>query len=543
MQSTNSNDSELLHHEGCDACGSSDARAVYSDGGSYCFSCNNYQKVGSTMQTEFVQSKPASGLLPYGTATSLKKRKITEETCRKFGYTLGEMSGSTVQIANYKDQHGNVVAQKVRGADKSFKFLGDAKAAGLFGQHLWREGGRSLVITEGEIDALTMSQVQGNKFPVVSVNSGAAGAKRCVERELMFVESFDKVVLMFDNDEAGRQGAMEVAQLLSPAKAHIATLDLKDPNEMLLAGKAQELINAMWEAKVYRPDGIVAGEDLWDLVSEVDNTPSIPYPFEGLNTKTRGMRRGELVTITAGSGVGKSQVCREIAYHLSENGESYGYIALEENVRHTARSLVGMALNKPLHIDSEPLPEEEMRAAFNATVGNGRTYLYDHFGSMSTDNLLNKVRYLAKSCKVGWVILDHLSIVVSGQDEGDERLAIDKIMTKLRSLVEETGIGLILVSHLRRPSGDKGWEEGLQTSLNALRGSASIAQLSDMVLGIERDQQGDNPNVSTIRCLKNRHTGQTGLGCYIHYNQETGRMFEVQEPEVFAGDDQGSPDF
>ena len=542
MQNTNSNDSELLHHDSCDACGSSDARAVYSDGGSYCFSCNNYKKVGSTMQTEFVQSKLSSGLLPFGTATSLVKRKITEATCKKFGYTVGEMSGKPVQIANYRDKNGTVVAQKVRGADKSFKFLGDAKAAGLFGQHLWRENGRMLIIVEGELDALSMSQVQGNKFPVVSVNSGSAGAKRCVERELMFVESFDKVVLMFDNDEAGRQGAMEVAQLLTPAKAHIATLELKDANEMLVAGKAKELIDAMWEAKVYRPDGIVAGEDLWDLVAEVDNTPSIPYPFEGLNAKTRGMRRGELVTITAGSGVGKSQVCREIAYHLSEAGESYGYIALEENVRHTARSIVGMALNRPLHIDSEPVPEEEMRAAFNATVGNGRTYLYDHFGSMSTDNLLSRVRYLAKSCHVGWVILDHLSIVVSGEDDGDERKAIDVIMTKLRSLVENTGIGLILVSHLRRPSGDRGWEEGLQTSLNALRGSASIAQLSDMVLGIERDQQGDNPNVSTIRCLKNRYSGETGLGCYIHYNQETGRMFEVQEPEVFAGDD-GSPDF
>ena len=162
MQNTNSNDSELLHHDSCDACGSSDARAVYSDGGSYCFSCNNYKKVGSTMQTEFVQSKLSSGLLPFGTATSLVKRKITEATCKKFGYTVGEMSGQPVQIANYRDKNGTVVAQKVRGADKSFKFLGDAKAAGLFGQHLWRENGRMLIIVEGELDALSMSQVQGN---------------------------------------------------------------------------------------------------------------------------------------------------------------------------------------------------------------------------------------------------------------------------------------------------------------------------------------------------------------------------------------------
>ena len=101
---------------------------------------------------------------------------------------------------------------------------------------------------------------------------------------------------------------------------------------------------------------------------------------------------------------------------------------------------------------------------------------------------------------------------------------------------------MILVSHLRRPSGDKGWEEGLQTSLNSLRGSASIAQLSDICLGVERNQQGDNPNIATVRTLKNRFTGETGVSCYLHYNKDTGRMLEVQDPEVFEGDD-GSSDF
>ena len=179
-----------------------------------------------------------------------------------------------------------------------------------------------LVITEGEICALSMSQAQGNKFPVVSISTGAAGAKRCVQNSLEFVESYEKVIIMFDNDAAGQSAAIEVAQLLSPAKAHIATLSENDPSDMLVNGKSRELIEAMWGAKVYRPDGIVNGEDLWDVVSVEDTTPSIPYPFLGLNTKTRGMRRGELVTITAGSGVGKSQVCREIAYHLSEEGDT-----------------------------------------------------------------------------------------------------------------------------------------------------------------------------------------------------------------------------
>ena len=495
------------------------------------------------MQTEFVQSKPKAGLLPFGEAHSLPKRKLTEDTCKKFGYTIGEYQGQPVQIANYRNAEGTVVAQKVRFADKTFKFLGDAKAAGLYGQHLWKEGGRMLVLTEGEIDCLSMSQAQGNKFATCSVKSGAQSAKRCVMEQLEFVESFERVVIMFDNDKAGDAAALEVAQLLTPGKAHIARLPEKDPNDMLVKGKNKELIDAMWSAKVYRPDGIINGTDLWESIAHDEEVPSIPYPFAGLNEKTRGMRRGELVTITAGSGVGKSQVCREIAYHLIKQGETIGYIALEENVKRTALGLMGLAIDKPLHLSREGVTHDTLKSAYDDTVGSNRVYLYDHFGSLAHDSLLSKIKFLAKSCGVGWIVLDHLSIVVSGIDDSvDERKSIDRIMTSLRSLVEETGIGMILVSHLRRPSGDKGWEEGLQTSLNSLRGSAAIAQLSDMCIGVERNQQGDNPNVATMRVLKNRHSGLTGVGCYLHYNADTGRMLEVQDPEVFEGDD-GSSDF
>ena len=93
----------------------------------------------------------------------------------------------------------------------------------------------------------------------------------------------------------------------------------------------------------------------------------------------------------------------------------------------------------------------------------------------------------ALDCK--WIFLDHLSILVSGQEDTDERKSIDILMTKLRSLVEQTNIGLLLVSHLRRPSGDRGHEDGREVSLSHLRGSASIAHLSDSVIALERDQQ------------------------------------------------------
>jgi twinkle protein len=141
---------------------------------------------------------------------------------------------------------------------------------------------------------------------------------------------------------------------------------------------------------------------------------------------------------------------------------------------------------------------------------------------------------MAKALDCKWIFLDHLSILVSGNEEfGDERKSIDVLMTKLRSLVEETGIALLLVSHLRRPAGDRGHEDGREVSLSHLRGSASIAHLSDSVIAMERNQQADDEheaNTTTIRILKNRYTGDTGIACYLFYDKETGRMSQVDNP-------------
>jgi twinkle protein len=369
-----------------------------------------------------------------------------------------------------------------------------------------------------------------NKWPVVSIPQGAAGAARAIKRELEFVSSYTKVVIMMDNDEAGRKAALEIAQLLKPNQAYIAELPAKDPSELMMAGRGADILTAFWEAKAYRPDGIVQGADIWDDIIAEDDTECIPWPYDGLNKITHGLRKRELVTITAGSGVGKSQVCREIAYHLIQQGETIGYVALEENCKRTALGLMGLAINKPLHISKEGVSNADLKLAFDDTVGSGRVYLYDHFGSLSANNLLDKIRYLAKGCDVGWVVLDHLSIAVSGisAPEG-ERKAIDVLMTELRSIVEETGIGMILVSHLKRPEGNKGFEEGLAINLNSLRGSAAIAQLSDSVIGLERNQQSeDEANQVTVRVIKNRFSGETGVATKLYFNKETNRLSEAE---------------
>jgi twinkle protein len=462
----------------------------------------------------------------------LKKRGINEETCKFWSYGTGEYSGQPVQIAQYiKD--GNVIAQKLRFPSKDFLILGDTKSLPLYGSHLWRDGGKMVTITEGEVDALTVSQLFGNKWPVVSVPNGAQGALKAFQNNLEWLEKFESVVILFDDDEPGRKAARECAMVLTPGKAKIGTIvGFKDANEALQQGEGKRVIDAIWGAKAYRPDGVVLGSDLWDTVLQEDINESTPYPWTGLNDKLLGIRRGELVVVTSGTGIGKSSVCREMVAHLVRAGKKVGLMMLEESVKRTARNLMGIHLNTPPYFwVDRGITEEQKREAFDATVA--KVVLFDHFGSVDPENLLARMRYMTKALGCEYVFLDHLSIVVSGLGEGDERRLIDNAMTSLRSLVEETQCALFVVSHLRRPDGDRGHEEGATTSLAQLRGSHAIAQLADAVIGLERNQQGENPNELVMRVLKNRFTGDTGIAGALRYFKESGRLaeFELQDEE------------
>ena len=538
-------ESVLMFKGPCDECGSSDANAVYSDGHTFCFSCDTYGKADDAEGT-IPESRPAPrpkmDLLRTGEFRSLGKRRLTEETCKKFNYSVGEdWRGNTVQIAAFK-RDGTVIAQKVRYPNKEFLHLGDQKP-GLWGQHLWKPGGKMLVITEGEIDCMTVSQLQGNKWPVVSLPNGSdkkgKSAVRAIQTSLEFVTSFEKVIFMFDMDEAGRAAATECAKLCKPGQAFIADLPLKDPNELHVAGRGKEVVEAMWNAKPYRPDGIISASDLWERVKAPKENHAQDYPWEALNRKTWGNRKGELVVWTAGSGVGKSAVVREVFFDLLRNkGQKVGMIMLEENIERTTLGMMGLEINHPLHLDRGDFTEEQLHDAFKATSGGDNLWLYDHFGSTTAGNLLDRIRFLATSCECDYIVLDHISIAVSDASANDtdldERRLIDMLMTKMRSLVEETGIGLHVISHLKRPPG-QGHEEGAMTSLSQLRGSHAIAQLSDLVIGLERNQQDeDHRNETILRVLKNRFSGETGEAGTLFYNQATGRLTDVP---TFAGGD------
>ena len=513
-------------HEPCPKCGSKNNLGRYPDGHAYCFGseCDYMEYNNSDSKPVGKVLSTSNGFPKAGNYEPLNKRGISQETCRFFGYKVGKLSGSKVHIAPYYNDEGELIAQQLRTKNKDFPILGEARSLGLWGKQCWTSG-KYIVITEGQIDAMSVAEVNNCKYPVVSIPNGVGSACKAVSKDLEWIlENFQEVVLMFDSDPQGKSTARKVAELFPPGRCKIASLPLKDANEMLKEDRGSEVVNAIFRASTYRPDGIIAGEDTWELVNIPMQAADMEYPWQGLNNLTLGARKGELVTFCAGTGVGKSTAVKEIASYFLSKGETIGYIALEESVRQASIDFMSIEANKMLHLQND-LDEKYLRDIWEKTLNTGRIYLYDHWGSLDGDILANRIRYLVRSCSVSWIIIDHISIMISGMEGGDERRLIDNLMTKLRSLAEELNIGMFIVSHLKKPSDGRGHEDGRKITLNDVRGSGSISQLSDFVIGLERNQQEDGE--TTVRILKARYKGSTtGIATKLYYDRETGRLRE-----------------
>lgn len=525
---------EFVQHIHCEACGSSDANALYEDDSTYCFAC---EKAGKGNGEVVVQQtiKDESWEQTKTVAFSTLVRGISPDTYKKYGYAKSE-DGNKHVVTHY-DVNGKVVAQKFRFKDKTFSWAGSSSSAVPFGMTLWRSGGKRIYITEGELDCLSVAEAVSCKYPVISINNGAQSAKKDLTKHMEYLNSFGEIVLWFDGDEPGRKATQEVASLFPPGKVlTCSNPNYKDANELLVAEGKAGVMHTYYELAKLTPDGIVnANEGGFDsFIADTASDEVFSTPYTGLT-----LSKGSITTIVSGSGMGKSTITKELGYDLLMNkGINVGHVALEESNAVSKRAYIGIHLDEKLtdkkkwaafKENDDNLPK--LKEAYESVIGSNRLYLYNHFGSLDSDNLINKLRFLALGAECDFLILDHISIVVSGlEDMGDnERRTIDVLMTKLRSLVEETGVGMILVSHLKRPPGEKGHEDGVQTRLAHLRGSASIAQLSDEVIGLEGDQQDEeNKNIRIIRRLKDREGGETGVIGHAEYFPDFGRLLNSE---------------
>jgi twinkle protein len=543
------------YHKPCPNCGGSDPVSINSDGSAKCFSCGeffrDYESAMGGNVADFSSYQRSSNNIIQDKQSvyhALTDRSITLDTVKKYGVrSVKDESGKIIEHHYPAYINNEEVATKIRRPDKHFSWTGSPKGTGLFGQQVAQAGGKFITITEGECDAMAAYELLGSKWPVVSVKNGAQGAAKDVQENLEFLESFNYVVISFDNDKAGIEASKKVARVLKPGKAKIITLpkEFKDPNEMLKLGQHKAYVNSWWAAKLYTPSGILNVSEERENYKKREKKEAVPYPWHGLNAKLEGLRQKELITLTGGTGLGKSSVTRELQHWLITNtNDRVGVIALEEDWRRTVDGILSIEANARLHIDSvrAQFSDEEIDNFFNVLYGGNnenRVYVHAHLGMNDVDSVFSKLRFMAMGLECKWIVFDHLHMLLSMTTDGDERRNIDSIMHNFRTLVEETGVGLILVSHLRRVDGNRGHENGIEVNLSHMRGSQSIAQLSDSVISLERNQQAEDPieaSTTRVRVLKSRYTGDTGIATHLFYDKDTGRLSEISM-EVEEQDD------
>jgi len=465
----------------------------------------------------------------------LKERAIETEVMKFFDVKVSFDEDGIVDAHYYPYDEDSY---KVRKLPKEFYWVG--KSQKLFGQTKFNPGGKRLIITEGEIDALSVAQCWYERYkkiyPVVSLSS-ATGTKALIEQR-DWIRSFDEVILCLDEDTAGKKALEESIKIIGLDKIKITKLPFKDANEVLTKKGWKELLNCLYDAGPYLPSGIITKEELWAALENYNLVPAVPYPpcLEGVNTKLKGMRPGEITLFISGTGSGKSTILREIMLHvLATTSDKIGIVSLEEAPAETARKLSGMIINK--NPAKEEIPLEELKVGFDEVFGTNRAILLDHQGAIDDSSIIDKLEYM---CLNGarYLFIDHITILVS---EGMENLtgneAQDKVMNGLLKLVKRHPVWIGLVSHLRKSSGGgKSFEEGRLPSIDDIRGSGSIKQISFDVISFARNLTADSEmerNTIKMQILKARYTGLTGNVIGARYSHDTGRLSVCSEGDSF----------
>ena len=470
----------------------------------------------------------------------IESRKIAQATCRVYDYTIGSYNNSQAQFANYRDADGLVIAQHIRYGTKQFSWIRPkGTKLQLFGQHLGSDG--VLVITEGEIDAMTVYQVlneyngQQRKFCVVSIADGAASAKKNVSEQLAWVLGFQSVVIFMDQDEPGQKAANALAEVIGHKAAVVSNFPYKDANEALLANDDKAIRDAIRTAKRHRPDTVVHAPDLLEKILKPEHRYGLPYPWEGWNNMTEGMKPGQLVMVAGGTGIGKSLFTRSICLNLCTQGVKCAYIGLEESCETSLERMLSEVLGfaPGFHLDTADQrarrDPNQIKAALDTFANN--LFLLDQFGSEDFDRFVATVKHyvLGEQCQV--VFLDHFSLLADGISLAtDQRRAIDKCIKDLKTLCVELNFTMVVVCHLSRGSGvGPSHEEGGEPTLAELRGSHSLAQIPDFVVMLQRNPRADNKvDANTTQCWlkKNRVKGELGLMSKLQF-LDSCRFYEI----------------
>jgi len=495
----------LKAHQPCPCGKSSDAYSEYENGG-HCFSCGKHFGDYNMEDT--------------GTYTFeyLPWRGITKETMERYKVlTKINDEGKPVSVGF---PYGNS-AYKIRDiALKRFISKGPISSEPLFGMAAFSAGSfREITITEGEMDAMSMFQVTGR--PAVSIR-GASSAKRDISANIEYFNAFNRIYLALDNDGPGEEATKAIASLFDFNKVyHVKLTKYKDANDYVQNDASDELKWSWVNAKRFLPAEVFSSfSQFRDLLREEAAESLGSYPFPTMQSKTYGLRAGEVVLFTALEGIGKTEIIRAIEYHiLKSTDHKIAVIHLEESKKRTLQGLASYELDRPVHLPDSSLSEEEVFAAIQkAVVVDDRLHIYTHFGSDDPDVILSIIRFLVSSCGCKVVFLDHITMLVTGSKDDDERRSLDYLSTKFEWMVEELGFCLVLVSHVN--------DDG------KTRGSRNISKIADLWVELIRDKEAATEverNTTTLMCKKNRFASHTGIFGFLYFDPSTFKVTEMSE--------------
>lgn len=461
---------------------------------------------------------------PY-TYEYMSHRGLTKETMMKYRIsTKIDAEGKPVSVG-FQYPNGGIKTRYLHA--KEFSWAGKTDGPCLFGQDVFPPAcSRSLTITEGEFDAASVYQMVGNGDAVISLRSASSARKDC-SAEFDYINSFSRIVLCLDNDKVGTEAAKEVARLFDFNKIFSVSLgELKDANEYLTKSKGREFKNAWMSAKRYLPEGVVSSFDDFDtIIDEDSDRPSVPYPFEILNSKERGLRTGEFILVKAQEGVGKTEFLRAIEYHrLATTADRVGAVHLEESKARQLKGIATYELSSPAHLSDSGVTNDDIKAAYRKvttdTEGGTRLHIYSHFGSDDPNLLLDAIRFLGGVCNCKLVTFDHITMAVTGLEGDDERRQLDYLSTSLAKMAHDLDFTIICVSHVN--------DEG------KTRGSRNIAKVAHTVISITRNLMAEDEhsrNLMYVNIEKARFTGKTGPAGVLRFDPETYKLSDF-DPTV-----------
>lgn len=533
--------------------------------------------------TKYTPKEKVEDVLKYGFA-DMPDRNVTKKTCERFGVRAGlsEEDGETIEAYYFPsyNQKGKIVGFSKQDITKSKDERGHWTAIGsvvignkLFGQDVAESVQRkrsNLVLTEGQIDTMSVYQalvdnVAGTKYEgmepfVVSIPLGTANAVESVLHNEKFCTSYTELTLFMDDDYCTpaetRKGIMKgheareaIASALVGSGLSLMTVSpsegFKDASDYLQAGKSTELAKLVQFGKrVYSAEKITRASDV-SLEELLTPRPEGCYVgvFPKLMEKIHGFRTRELTVLTSPSNTGKSTICALFASAFEQQGHRVGLMFLEETNKETLQRMVASKLKVSyLRFKDKPLEcasKEVIEKAYNEIVEANSVVMLDHFGSLPVEDLMNKIKHmhLVEGCK--YIILDHLSLCISGLETDNERKALDLIMTRLAAFCAANEVCVIAVSHINRAGtadqlkAQKGKEDEpywIRVSKESMRSSASLEQLAFIVLGIEPEILPDRSRGRIrLTVLKNRPWGYLGIADTFKIDEDTWEVILMED--------------